>query len=117
MDAGTRHCRIGEQGLRSFGPEPLYTMPEAVKSARQLFLKAGGAGHGERIARWEALAEELEQRELREFKGAREILLAAFEMDRQLLAGGDAVVRIIDEFVPERGRSLVIATAFCQECE
>ncbi len=63
------------------------------------------------------MAEELEQRELREFKGARVILLVAFVMDGQLLASGDAIVRIIDKLVPERGCRFVIATAFSQDRE
>jgi hypothetical protein len=92
-------------------------MLEAVKAARQFFLEARGAGCGQRIARGKALAAELEERELREFKGTRVIPLAALIVDGQLLASAYAVVRITDEFVPETGRGFGFAASFGQQSE
>ena len=76
-------------------------MPQPVQAARQLVLQAGGPDDAGRVAGREALAKKFQERELRELDGAVVIFFAALVVDGQLLARDDAVLGIVDQFVPE----------------
>ena len=86
-------------------------MPQTVQAARQLFLQPGSPGDARRIARRHALAEKFQERELRELDGASVVFFAALVVDGQLFARDDAVLRIVDEFVPEGRSGFGIAAA------
>jgi hypothetical protein len=113
--AGTSHCRIGEQKTGTDRFAPFYTMPETIQAAREFALQAGGPGDCNRVARWQALAEELEERELREFDCARAIFFATLVVNGQLFTGANAVARVTDQFEPESSGGFRVATAFCKK--
>src|SRR6266478_7851502 len=86
-------------------------MLEARKTVQGFLLQAGKAGSEERIARTGAPTAEFRKRQFRESRGFGQVFGVTFEIDGQLLAGVNAVVRIGHNFLPEFRGAGVLAAA------
>src|SRR5229473_1184738 len=85
-------------------------MLEARKTVQGFLLQAGKAGSEQGIARTGAPAAEFGKRQFREFRGFSQVFGVTFEINGQLFASVNAVVRIGHNFLPEFRGTGVLAS-------